>query len=123
MNAVPANATDEKEHPCPVRQELQKHMFHRSASLSDVEKSFLSSLLIDDTPTIEDEALQKKMIESASKVLTDDMLFSVPFIGSSKDDSEGNQKAERKQSLPPKPTRSNPQLGTCTFHRVLIHFV
>ena len=87
-------------------------MYHRSASLSDVEKSFLSSLLIDDPPNVEEEELLKKNIESATKVLTNDMLFSVPCSDSSPEDSsDGDQKAERKHSLPPKIKRSNPQLG------------
>jgi hypothetical protein len=35
----------------------------------------------------------------------------VPFNESSEDGSDSNRNVERKRSMPPKPTRSNPQLG------------
>lgn len=85
------NGNSGNKHVCPVRQELKHHMYHRSASLSDVEKSFLSSLLIDDPPN-SDEELLKKNIESATNVLTNDMLFSVPCGDlSAENNSDGDQ--------------------------------
>lgn len=117
MSELPTNdAEDAKQDSCPVRQELKRHMYHRSASLSDVEKTFLSSLLIDQPPTLEEEELHKKKIESANNVLTDDILFSIPF---NEDISDGNERAEKKQSLPPKIKRSNPQLGKCFLFAVV----
>jgi hypothetical protein len=73
--------------------------------------------LIDQPPTLEEEELHKKKIESANNVLTDDILFSIPF---NEDSSDGNERAERKQSLPPKIKRSNPQLGECFLFAVVI---
>lgn len=111
INDAPTQLENNNDHQCPVRQKLKKHLYQRAASLSDVEKSFLSSLLIDEPPTLEEEELHKTKIERATKVLTDDILFTVPFKKSTIDDSDGNNKAERKPSLPPKAKRSNPQLG------------
>jgi len=103
---------DGMKYSCPVREELKRHIYHRSASLSDVEKLFLSSLLIDKSGTIEEEKMRKNSIMKASKVLTNDLLFTVPFKNSSVEDSvDCNQKVEKKQSLPSKFKRSNPQLG------------
>lgn len=113
MNDSSSTSEKGKQTCCPVRQSLERHMYHRSASLTDVEKSFLHSLLIDEPPTLEEEDLHKKKIESASEALTDDILFSVPLNESSEDGSDSNRNVERKRSMPPKPTRSNPQLGEC----------
>jgi hypothetical protein len=110
-NDAPTQLENNNDHPCPVRQKLKKHLYYRAASLSDVEKSFLSSLLIDEPPTLEEEELHKTRIERATKVLTDDILFTVPFKHLSIDDSDGNDNAGRKPALPPKAKRSNPQLG------------
>ena len=114
MNEPPAKSQADKKHSCPVRQALKKQVYHRAASLTDVEKAFLSSLLIDCAPTKEEEHQLKKKTESANKMLTDDILFSLPFVDSSLEEiSDSNHKAGRKKSMPPAPTRSNPQLGVC----------
>ncbi|KAL7528433.1 hypothetical protein ACHAXR_003383 [Thalassiosira sp. AJA248-18] len=106
---------------CHVRSALRRSIYHRQASLTEVEKTFLSALLIDRP---EDSQLHKKKIENATKVLNDDILFSVPNVEDNpkveKDRSVGagteicNEKGshtnvEEKAShpLPPKPTRSN----------------
>ena len=106
MNQTTAKPETDK-FTCPVRQAPKKQKYHRAASFTDVEKVFLSFLLIDRAPTKEGEDLRKKKTESAKKVLTEDVLFSLPFIESIHD----NHKAGRIKSIPHVRTRSNPQLG------------
>lgn len=74
-----ATANDKRMH-CKVREKLQRAVHRRAASLTNVEKSFLSKLLIDTHPTIEEENRHKKRIEKAIHVLSDDVLFSVPIV-------------------------------------------
>jgi len=111
MNESTAKSKTDK-FSCPVRQAPKKQVYHRAASLTDVERVFLSSLLIDRAPTMEEEDLRKKKMESAKKVLTEDILFSLPFIDSSLEKSlDDNHKAGRIKFKQHVRTRSNPQLG------------
>ncbi|KAL7486470.1 hypothetical protein ACHAW6_012069 [Cyclotella cf. meneghiniana] len=111
MNQTTAKPETDK-FTCPVRQAPKKQKYHRAASFTDVEKVFLSFLLIDRAPTTEGEDLRKKKTESAKKVLTEDVLFSLPFIESLDD----NHKAGRTKSIPHVRTRSNPQLELWKAH-------
>lgn len=78
--------------------------------------AFLSALLIDkSSSTPEREEAHRKKIKKATKVLNDDMLFSVPGTlaaaekGSDDDDEATVEKSNHSHHLPipPKPTRSN----------------
>ncbi|KAL7531622.1 hypothetical protein ACHAWF_003850 [Thalassiosira exigua] len=116
---------DGGEYECDVRSALQASMHHRMASLTEVEKAFLSALLIDRP---EDEARHKKKVERAKTVLDNDVLFSLPVEG-----GEGGEdspdieisrhrrpKRGRKKShpRPPRPTRSNvAQIDLWKAHR------
>mmetsp|Transcript_13637 Transcript_13637/g.29678 ORF Transcript_13637/g.29678 Transcript_13637/m.29678 type:complete len:587 (+) Transcript_13637:263-2023(+) len=106
---------------CQARSALQDSLSHRQASLTEIERAFLSALLIDKPSTADDEEVHKKKIKIATKVLNDDILFSIPFTekapkgekkGVEKDDAtiqmSNHKEAEVKEPLkPPKPTRSN----------------
>ena len=113
------------QHLSQVRHELQHQLYHRSASLSEVEKTFLSMLLVDEPSTNEAMEEYTKKLTSANKVLTNDILFSVPFEDTAPtkhdaDDTPENQpedKAPRKLSLPPKIQRLNPQLELWKAHQ------
>jgi len=89
-----ANNSDFDGNTCHIRSALKSSVNHRQASLTEVEKVFLSALLIDKpSSSVEDEEAHKKKIERATKVLNDDILFSIPIM----DDPRA----------PPNPTRSN----------------
>lgn len=117
------NKDKHTQHFSQVRNELQRQLYHRSASLSEVEKTFLSLLLVDEPSTNEEEEEYTKKLTSANKVLTNDILFSVPFVdeaAAKQDTSEHGpeDKASRKKlSLPPKIQRLNPQLELWKAHR------
>lgn len=118
------NSIDSEE-SCEVRSALRKSIYHRQASLTGIEKAFLSALLIDKPSKEEEEVAHKKKIKKATKVLNDDILFSIPIKedgsvvlndgdqedGTRTDEStvEVNNQAlpEASHPLPPKPTRSN----------------
>jgi len=100
---------------CRVRSALKSSIYHRQASLSDVEKIFLHKLLID-KPDDEEDDHHKRCIENATKVLNDDILFSIPVMDTDgtniKKSSVGvvdddKDKDENIPPKPPKPTRSN----------------
>ena len=113
------NNTSHDNETCHVRSALQRSLQHRQASLTQAERTFLSALLIDKPPTVEDEEVHKKKIENATKVLNDDILFSVPMTLAAvpkKDERGTDKKAEHEATIevsnhkppkPPKPTRSN----------------
>ena len=71
-----------------LRKNLQGKMHSRKASLTDVEEAFLHALLIDPPATTKgdkdvgesstDEEERSEQLKQATKVLDDDMLFSVP---------------------------------------------
>jgi len=89
-----ANNSDFDGNTCHIRSALKSSVNHCQASLTEVEKVFLSALLIDKpSSSVEDEEAHKKKIERATKVLNDDILFSIPIM----DDPRA----------PPNPTRSN----------------
>eukprot|EP00579_Thalassiosira_antarctica_P003932 CAMPEP_0201905428 /NCGR_PEP_ID=MMETSP0902-20130614/56503_1 /ASSEMBLY_ACC=CAM_ASM_000551 /TAXON_ID=420261 /ORGANISM="Thalassiosira antarctica, Strain CCMP982" /LENGTH=586 /DNA_ID=CAMNT_0048439541 /DNA_START=184 /DNA_END=1945 /DNA_ORIENTATION=+ len=89
-----ANNSDFDGNTCHIRSALKSSVNHCQASLTEVEKVFLSALLIDKpSSSVEDEEAHKKKIERATKVLNDDILFSIPIIDDHK--------------APPNPTRSN----------------
>ena len=58
---------------CPVRAALKSSIYHRQASLTPVEKTFLSALLIDKQQqpnnTAEEEEIHKRYIKNATRVL------------------------------------------------------
>ena len=58
--------------PCYHKESLRKSILHRSASLTEAERTFLGALLL--------EGKEEEM-KSAARVLSDDILFSVPIIG------------------------------------------
>ena len=99
---------------CTSRQALQRSLYHRAASLTNVEKTFLSALLIDRPSTHEEEQLHKKKIEKATEVLNDGILFSVPLreVSTSEEDGKLSEEstlsgADQKLPSPPKSKRSN----------------
>lgn len=110
------NNTNNNGDKCRVRSALKSSIYHRRASLSEVEKIFLHALLIDKPDDEEDD--HKRCIENATRVLNDDILFSIPVI-----DKDGSNLEDSKTSVgvvdddkgtdenippkPPKPTRSN----------------
>jgi len=108
------NNTTNNGDKCLVRSALKSSIYHRRASLSEVEKIFLHALLIDDKPDDEEDN-HKRCIENATKVLNDDILFSVPVIDKDvtniKKSSVGvvDDDIDEKNipPKPPKPTRSN----------------
>ncbi|KAK1741151.1 TLD domain-containing protein [Skeletonema marinoi] len=71
---------------CP-KESLRKSILHRCASLTEIERTFLGALLLEGK---EDE------IESAERVLNDDMLFSVPIIDAGGNDDLKAQEKEDK---------------------------
>ncbi|KAL7466701.1 hypothetical protein ACHAXS_006988 [Conticribra weissflogii] len=114
-----------KQSQCKVRQALRKSLHRRGASLTNAEKTFLSALLIDSPPTPQQEELHKKKIACATKVLNDEILFSVPVrmtaqngemknsVSNNATDGEGLGKSEENKDtdtlrpMPPKPSRDN----------------
>mmetsp|Transcript_7399 Transcript_7399/g.16137 ORF Transcript_7399/g.16137 Transcript_7399/m.16137 type:complete len:612 (+) Transcript_7399:171-2006(+) len=91
---------------CHISTALKCSLSRRQASLTEVETAFLHALLIDDEPSSsmsslvkDEEEFQKNRIESATKVLNDDILFSIPF-----DESSNHSECRHK---PPRPIRSN----------------
>ena len=113
---------------CPVRAALKSSIYHRQASLTPVEKTFLSALLIDKQQqpnTAEEEEIHKRHIKNATRVLNDDILFSIPIMDNSRrtvdaldesaieisNSSTSKKYLEKEESSshpkPPKPTRSN----------------
>ena len=103
---------------CRVRSALKSSIYHRRASLSEVEKIFLHKLLID-KPDDEEDDHHKRCIENATRVLNDDILFSIPVIDKDGSNLEDNKKSsvgvvddkgideKNIPPKPPKPTRSN----------------
>lgn len=107
--------------PCHVRAALQRRMYGRQASLTEVEKTFLSALLVDKPSTVDGEAAHKRKIEMATVVLDDDVLFSLPFV---EEDGQGSAGGDSRMEVqggdidadssrpkiaikPPKPRRTN----------------
>ena len=96
--------------------QLQRSLNQKQASLTHIEKAFLSALLIDKPPTSDGEAEYKNAIENATNVLNDDILFSVPVIEKKVEqrgvDIEISKHVNAEEGkgahpLPPRPTRSN----------------
>mmetsp|Transcript_16515 Transcript_16515/g.34540 ORF Transcript_16515/g.34540 Transcript_16515/m.34540 type:complete len:619 (-) Transcript_16515:136-1992(-) len=114
-----------KQSQCKVRQALRKSLHRRGASLTNAEKTFLSALLIDSPPTPQQEELHKKKIACATKVLNDEILFSVPVKttarngemnsglsnnaaeGEGHGESDENKDTDTLRPMPPKPSRDN----------------
>jgi len=133
MNA--ATAPQSESNRCQVRAALKRSLHKRHASLTPIEKTFLSALLIDSpsgsaSKDDEEEEHHKRKIENAIAILDDDILFSLPFRSKSSKsisnrsmggdggitDEENNAIDEAtdeeteeydRPPLPPKPQRSN----------------
>ncbi|KAL9186913.1 hypothetical protein ACHAXT_010633 [Thalassiosira profunda] len=107
----------DRDQPCHARSALERSLLRRQASLTPVEKSFLHSLLVDGPPPGEGGGAHAKRLEDATKVLSDDILFSVPPVQQNELEGSGiefsshhNPSTEGGRGgrpLPPRPTRSN----------------
>jgi len=60
-----------------VRSSLRQKIYHRQASLTEVEKVFLHGLLVD-SPTKNQQNVETLPLVQATKVLNDEILFSIP---------------------------------------------
>src|SRR5210317_1771637 len=69
---------------CCPKESLRKSIYHRSASLTEVERTFLGALLLEGN---NDE------INNAKDVLNDDILFSLPIV----DANDSKNKAEERE--------------------------
>eukprot|EP00581_Thalassiosira_minuscula_P018109 CAMPEP_0183713566 /NCGR_PEP_ID=MMETSP0737-20130205/8377_1 /TAXON_ID=385413 /ORGANISM="Thalassiosira miniscula, Strain CCMP1093" /LENGTH=611 /DNA_ID=CAMNT_0025942365 /DNA_START=228 /DNA_END=2061 /DNA_ORIENTATION=+ len=100
---------------CHSRSTLKSSLHRRAASLTAIEKTFLHALLIDKPSCPNEEQRHQKKIQRATKVLNDEILFSVPIVedwepqhdDGTNGDKEGAHSKQPLRPKPPKPTRSN----------------
>jgi hypothetical protein len=75
--------------PCCPKESLRKSILRRCASLTEAERTFLGGLLLEGT---------EKEIKSAERVLSDDILFSIPIVVGG-DDFKAEDEREDKSSM------------------------
>jgi hypothetical protein len=73
---------------CCPKESLRNFIYHRSASLTDAEKTFLGGLLLEGS---------HEECDNARRVLSDDILFSIPFVGDVGDNGDSNNGTEERE--------------------------
>lgn len=82
-----ATTADPAAECCP-KESLRKSIYHRSASLTEVERTFLGALLLEGN---NDE------INNAKDVLNDEILFSLPIVDAEDDENRAEEREEEEK--------------------------